>query len=276
MATTQKDYQIIQKVGEDEFILLHPETNADNVVVDIDGVEGGDLATVLKALKDDVDSKASSSEIPDVSQFITKAVEDLLNYYTKATIDDKITDLENKVSAIPKFSISVVAALPTEDISETTIYLVSTGNDSNNLYTEYIHVDGSWEILGTQKLDLTGYATETWVNAQISGFVTEARVQELIAAASIKAAETADKLSTARKISISGDVVGETTFDGSKDSVIPVVLSNTGVTAGVYTAVAVDEKGRVTAGSKAIEVGTAGQTTPSQDLAVGGLFLKLL
>ena len=256
MATTKKDYQIIQKLGEDEFLLLHPETNAENVVVDVEGVEGDDLAAALKALKDDVDGKASSSEIPDVSQFITKAVEDLLNYYTKAAIDDKITDLENKVSAIPKFSISVVAALPTEDISETTIYLVSTGADSNNLYTEYIYVSSSWEILGTQKLDLTGYAKEDWVSAQISGFVTEARVQELIAAASFKAADTADKLATARKISISGDVIGEATFDGSDDSDIAVELSKTGVAAGVYTAVEVDEKGRVTAGSMAIEIGT--------------------
>lgn len=276
MATTKKDYQIIQKLGEDEFLLLHPETNAENVVVDVEGVEGDDLAAALKALKSDVDDKASSSEIPDVSQFITKAVEDLLNYYTKAAIDDKITDLENKVSAIPKFSISVVAALPTEDISETTIYLVSTGADSNNLYTEYIYVSSSWEILGTQKLDLTGYAKEDWVSAQISGFVTEARVQELIAAASFKAADTADKLATARKISISGDVIGEATFDGSDDSDIAVELSKTGVAAGVYTAVEVDEKGRVTAGSMAIEIGTAGQTTPSQDLAIGGLFFKLL
>ena len=36
MATTKKDYQIIQKLGEDEFLLLHPETNAENVVVDVD------------------------------------------------------------------------------------------------------------------------------------------------------------------------------------------------------------------------------------------------
>ena len=105
MATTKKDYQIIQKLGEDEFLLLHPETNAENVVVDVEGVEGDDLAAALKALKSDVDDKASSSEIPDVSLFIKKAVEDLLNYYTKSAIDDKVTDLENKVSAIPKFSI---------------------------------------------------------------------------------------------------------------------------------------------------------------------------
>lgn len=276
MAVTKKDYQIMQKLGDDEFLLLHPETNAENVVVNVDGLEGDSVSDALKELKDIADTKAAASDIPDVSQFITKAVNDLINYYTASAIDEKITDLENKVSAIPKFSISVVAALPTSDISATTIYLVNTGNDNDNLYTEYIYVDGSWEILGTQKLDLTGYATETWVNTLISGFVTEERVQELISAAAIKTAEAADKLSTARKISISGDAVGETTFDGSDDSNIAVVLSETGVAAGVYTAVEVDKKGRVTGGSRAIEIGTAGQETPSQDLAIGGLFFKLL
>lgn len=114
------------------------------------------------------------------------------------------------------------------------------------------------------------------MNTKIANFVTEARVNELIAAAAVKTAEAADKLSTARKISVSGDLTGETTFDGSGDATIPVTLSQTGVVAGVYSAVEVDEKGRVTAGSQAIEVGTAGQTTPSQNLAVGGLFFKLL
>ena len=41
-------------------------------------------------------------------------------------------------------------------------------------------------------------------------------------------------------------------------------------------AVAVDAKGRVTAGSQIVEWGTAGQTTPSANLAVGGLFFMLV
>ena len=36
-----------------------------------------------------------------------------------------------------------------------------------------------------------------------------------------------------------------------------------------------DAKGRVTAGGKSIEWGTSGQTTPSNDLMVGGLFMEL-
>ncbi len=276
MAITKKDYQVMQKLGDDDYLLLHPETNAGNVIVDVDGIEAQDAGAALGELKNAIDNKANTADIPDVSQFITRAVSDLINYYAKSAIDDKITELEGKISAIPKFSVSVVSARPTEGINETTIYLVKTGDDSENLYTEYIFVNGSWETLGTQALNLTGYATESWVNTKIANFVTEARVNELIEAAAIKTAEAANKLSTARKISISGDITGETTFDGSADANIPVALKPTGVAAGVYSAVEVDEKGRVTAGSQAIEVGTAGQTTPSQDLAIGGLFFKLL
>jgi len=276
MAVTQKDYQVMQKLGDDEFLLLHPETNAGNVIVDVDGINAKDAGGAFAEMKSALDEKAGAADIPDVSQFITRAVNDLINYYTISAIDEKITDLEGKVSAIPKFSVSVVTELPSADISETTIYLLKTGDGDDNLYTEYIYVNSAWEMLGTQSLNLDGYATETWVNARISSFVTEARVQELIDAAAIKTAEAADKLSTARKISISGDITGETTFDGSKDSNIVALLSKTGVAAGIYSAVEVDEKGRVTGGSQAFEVGTAGQTTPSQNLAIGGLFFKLL
>ena len=52
-------------------------------------------------------------------------------------------------------------------------------------------------------------------------------------------------------------------------------LRSTGVNQGSYSAVTVDTKGRVTAGGKSIEWGTSGQTTPSDDLMVGGLFFQL-
>lgn len=52
-------------------------------------------------------------------------------------------------------------------------------------------------------------------------------------------------------------------------------LRPTGVTAGSYSAVTVNAKGRVTAGGKSVEWGTSGQTAPSDDLMVGGLFFEL-
>lgn len=91
-----------------------------------------------------------------------------------------------------------------------------------------------------------------------------------------KATGKATKLSTARKISISGDATGSTDFDGSADKTIALTLANSGVTAGTYSAVAVDTKGRVTAGSQIVEWGAKGQTEPSANLAVGGLFFMLI
>lgn len=80
----------------------------------------------------------------------------------KIILDGKYTneEIDQKISTIPKFNIEVVSSLPTTDISETTIYLVSSGDDSENLYTEYININGLWEILGTQKSTFSGSAKD--------------------------------------------------------------------------------------------------------------------
>lgn len=85
----------------------------------------------------------------------------------------------------------------------------------------------------------------------------------------------AKQLETARKISLSGDATGETTFDGSADKEIAVTLAASGVTAGTYSAVSVNAKGLVTAGAQLIEVGDkTGTNAPTVNLAIGGLFFK--
>lgn len=113
-----------------------------------------------------INSRLSTVE----SNYITKAVSDLANYYTKTQTDSKITALQNQISQIPKFSISVVSALPTSNISTTTIYLVpNTNNQTSNIYTEYIYVNSKWEIIGTQTLDLSGYALKTEIPTSVNG-----------------------------------------------------------------------------------------------------------
>lgn len=59
-------------------------------------------------------------------------------------------------------------------------------------------------------------------------------------------AETAAKLTTARTIALSGDVAGSASFDGSANATITAVLANSGATAGTYTKLTIDAKGRVT------------------------------
>lgn len=100
-----------------------------------------------------------------VQALVDQIQQDFTDYYTRAQVDGMI-------SAIPKFAIQVVSELPTENISATTVYLVASGTDQSNLYTEYIYVDGKWEELGKQTVDLTGYYTKEEVDAN---FVPQTR-----------------------------------------------------------------------------------------------------
>lgn len=91
------------------------------------------------------------------SEVVAQVQSDLANYYTKQQMDERI-------SAIPKFAIEVVNALPTENISATTVYLLKSGDEETNLYTEYIYVNNAWEELGKQTIDLSNYYTKPEVD----------------------------------------------------------------------------------------------------------------
>jgi hypothetical protein len=60
---------------------------------------------------------------------------------------------------------------------------------------------------------------------------------------------SATKWTTARTETLSGDVSGSASVDGSANWTITTTLANSGVTAGTYTKVTVDAKGRVTTGT---------------------------
>lgn len=91
---------------------------------------------------------------------------DLANYYRKNETYSK-EEVDQRISVIPKFAILAVDSLPTTEISTTTIYLLRTGTESANVFTEYIYINGTWEKLGTQKLDLSGYSTTEQMNQAI-------------------------------------------------------------------------------------------------------------
>lgn len=92
-----------------------------------------------------------------------------LDVYTRAEVDEL-------VSALPTFKVEVVDTLPTEEISETTIYLVPTGEDSEDgsLYTTYIYSNGEWKSLGTQSLKLDNYDTRDEVDTKVAAAIETA------------------------------------------------------------------------------------------------------
>lgn len=105
--------------------------------------------------------------ISNVPSFIKKDVNDLENYYTKNQTYNQ-EEINQLIMAIPTFAIEVVDSLPTSNISTATVYLLTIKDgETPNLYEEWIYIkDVGWELLGTAKVDLKGYATETWVNTQ--------------------------------------------------------------------------------------------------------------
>lgn len=111
---------------------------------------------VIKAALDNkqdnltIDTEISSSSTNPVQN---KAIgTKFADYYTKTQIDDLL-------AAIDTVHFEVVAALPTTDISTTTIYLLETATPG--LYDMYIYVNNEWIYIGQTNVDLSNYYTKT-------------------------------------------------------------------------------------------------------------------
>lgn len=106
-----------------------------------------------------------------------------LNALTHKAIAAMFGTLSERITQIPKFTISVCEELPTENISTTTIYLKKNSNldendNTNNIYTEYIYVakgtsSGNWEKLGEQTLEIENFATKAYVEGQLNAALTD-------------------------------------------------------------------------------------------------------
>lgn len=67
-----------------------------------------------------------------------------------------------------------VTSLPTSDIDEHTIYMVlKSSSSSGDVYSEYMYIDGKWELIGSSSADLSGYvqSDDTITNAEIDTIV---------------------------------------------------------------------------------------------------------
>ena len=74
-------------------------------------------------------------------------------------------------------------------------------------------------------------------------------VKQLVKGEAAGSVESAGKLTTARNIAITGAGTGSASFDGSKDIEIALALATSGVKAGTYNNVTVNDKGLVTGAS---------------------------
>ena len=109
---------------------------------------------------------ALRSDIPDVSNFITKTVADLVNYYNK---NETYTQAEIKalIEAVKTIDMEIVPAKPEEPKSNV-IYLIPNGKTGNNIYDEYVYVNDKWELIGSTDIDLSNYYNKAEIDSKIN------------------------------------------------------------------------------------------------------------
>lgn len=101
-------------------------------------------------------AKADTSDIPDVSNFITKSVDDLTYYYTK-------TEVDSKVSSVYKYegTVSTYSNLPSSGLTAGDVYNVEQADSTHGIKAgDNVAWTGSaWDKLGGD-VDLSGYQTK--------------------------------------------------------------------------------------------------------------------
>lgn len=161
-------------------------------------------------LKEALDNKANTSDIPtkvsnltNDSEFITKTVDNLTNYYKKSEIYTQ-EQVNTLISNVNSFNVEVVQTLPTENIDTHTIYLVPKEAETNDNYDEYIYINNSWEHIGSTNIDLTNYYNKNEIDTKLEG-----KQNTLVSAENIKTINNNSILGSGN-IDISGSPTGDT------------------------------------------------------------------
>ena len=134
------------------------------------------------ALDSDIPTKVS--DLTNDSGFVTQTVNNLTNYYLKSETYTQ-AEVDNLIGQLETVTLEVVQALPTQDISNHTIYLLQV-SQSPISYDEYIYIgtepNGHWEIIGSTNIDLTSYWTMTSGQTNSLIAITTAEIDTIVGA----------------------------------------------------------------------------------------------
>lgn len=90
------------------------------------------------------------------------------NNETKKTSIDTLTKyITSKITVLTTKVVDNVSAVTEENI----LYLVSNSTSGDNKYDEYMLINGSPELIGSQTIDLSDYSTTEEMNAAISNAI---------------------------------------------------------------------------------------------------------
>ena len=121
------------------------------------------LAKSVSSLAQTVDKgfKQVQTELDEkqpAGDYITNAVDNLINYYLKSETYTR-SEVKDLIGSLTHINIKIVSSI--DDVTEpNVIYLVPvSGGESGDYYNEYILVNGSPELIGNTRVDLSDYYT---------------------------------------------------------------------------------------------------------------------
>ena len=142
--------------------------------------------TAKNTLQGEIDKKATKAT--------TLAGYGIADAYTKTEADSAIA---TAVAGAHHLKRQIVTALPSiSEANEDTIYMVLkttgvAGNESGNVYNEYMLINGKFEQIGDSKVDLTDYATKTYAETKANEALDAAKDDSLKKIQALDKADTA-------------------------------------------------------------------------------------
>lgn len=121
--------------------------------------------------------------VPDVSQFITKSVNDLTNYYLKSETYTQ-EEVNALIGNILQFHYEIAANLNNvSSPANNVLYLIGPTGQGDDKYEEYVYPDSTkgWTKIGDTSIDLSGYVTTQALNTELANYTTSADLTTLLA-----------------------------------------------------------------------------------------------
>lgn len=147
-------------------------------------------AAGVKTIKQEIDEKyikpatgipasdIADNVIPDVSQFITRTVNDLTNYYLKSETYTK-DEVSALIGAIQQFHYEIYEALPGTGAGNV-LYLIGPAGSGADKYEEYVYANGTFTKIGDTSIDLSGYVTTQALNTALADYTTTSNLTQLL------------------------------------------------------------------------------------------------
>lgn len=141
------------------------------------GVPSTDMAAGVQSSLGKADTAVQPAAI---ANFITKSVDDLVNYYKKAETYTQ-AEVNALIAAISQFHYEIVAVLPATGQGNVLYLLGPTGTGADK-YEEYVYSNNVWTKIGDTSVDLSGYVTTSALSAALANYTTTANLTTLLAA----------------------------------------------------------------------------------------------